>query len=218
MSGHRLDITLRLEFISFSPMLNLYFNYSESEPFGKFMSKKIARWTHIASWPVKVENFPHLCSILLFYREQLAHWSKEKGILWIDDNLWFPNRFVDGRVITDPEMYELVLPHLHRIKALAGEPLRQLWSAILEVGNLFNKEVREREEMKKRTEYKVVIDFAQLAKRFGDKGLMLQVIECPYCGGKIDVPQAGNFVQCKYCGKSVYAIDIFEKFKGILGV
>lgn len=82
--------------------------------------------------------------------------------------------------------------------------------------DLYCKE-KEAEEIRKRTQVQVVVDFNQLVNMMGQKGLALQVIECPHCGGKVDVPKDGNVIQCKYCGKNIYAIDIFEKFKGILG-
>ena len=76
---------------------------------------------------------------------------------------------------------------------------------------------RVRHKAKARYEYKVVIDFAQLTSKLGEKGLALQVIECPHCGGKVDMPKDGNVAKCKSCGNNIHAVDIFEKFKNILG-
>lgn len=77
---------------------------------------------------------------------------------------------------------------------------------------------RVRHRAKARYEYKVVVDFAQLTSQLGKKGMSLTVIDCPNCGGKVDVPKSGNVFTCKYCGKNIHAVDVFEKFKGILGL
>ena len=63
----------------------------------------------------------------------------------------------------------------------------------------------------------ITIDFNQPANMMEKKGLLLQVIECPACGGKIDTLRDGSLVKCRFCGKDVYAVDIFEKFKSFLG-
>lgn len=49
---------------------------------------------------------------------------------------------------------------------------------------------------------------------------MLQTIECPNCGGKLtisEVPKKEEIVECRHCGKPILAMNVFEKFKDILG-
>jgi len=86
----------------------------------------------------------------------------------------------------------------------------------------FEKELQEESEKSRRIEVVHrgavgVVDFSQLASMMGQKGLVLQVIQCPNCLGKVDVPKVGNLAKCQYCGKDIYAVDIFDKFKGLLG-
>jgi len=63
-------------------------------------------------------------------------------------------------------------------------------------------------------EYK--IDFAALKALVEEKGLILKVLECPNCGGKVQAPEMGNIIRCEHCGKDIYAVDVFEKFKKML--
>jgi len=74
------------------------------------------------------------------------------------------------------------------------------------------------EKRRSRTTIQVTIDFASLKSMISEKGLLLQVIECPNCKGKVPLPQTGNVTKCEHCGKDVYAVDVFEKFKGMLGL
>ncbi|MFX1369764.1 MAG: hypothetical protein ACFFAY_14300 [Promethearchaeota archaeon] len=69
---------------------------------------------------------------------------------------------------------------------------------------------------RKTIQYQVVIDFASLYSQLENKGIVLQTIECPSCGGKLDYPETGSVMQCKYCQSTVSAVDIFEKFKSLL--
>ncbi len=67
-------------------------------------------------------------------------------------------------------------------------------------------------------QYQVTIDFTTLYSQLQNKGIILQTIECPSCGGKLDYPKEGSVLTCRYCGALVSAIDIFEKFKKILNI
>ncbi|MHA2210335.1 MAG: PH domain-containing protein [Candidatus Thorarchaeota archaeon] len=69
---------------------------------------------------------------------------------------------------------------------------------------------------RKSVQYQVVIDFTSLFSQLETKGIVLQTIECPSCGGKLDYPESGSVVQCKFCDSTVSAVDLFEKFKSLL--
>jgi len=71
---------------------------------------------------------------------------------------------------------------------------------------------------RKTIQYHVTIDFTTLLSQLKNKGIILQSIECPSCSSKLDYPEAGTVLKCKYCGASVSATDVFEKFKGLLGL
>lgn len=60
------------------------------------------------------------------------------------------------------------------------------------------------------------VDFSSLAKLLLDKGLVVQTLECPHCSGRIGWPVSGNTTTCENCGREVYAVDTFEKFRGLL--
>jgi len=59
-------------------------------------------------------------------------------------------------------------------------------------------------------------DFAWIRDYLDKGGLVLTTIKCPQCGANLDLPKEGNNTRCKYCGASIYAQDILEKFKGLL--
>jgi NADH pyrophosphatase NudC (nudix superfamily) len=65
-------------------------------------------------------------------------------------------------------------------------------------------------------EYKIQVDFQSLKTQLESKGLLLQVLECPHCGGKVNVPTSGDFTQCQHCNRNIYAVDILDKFKSLL--
>lgn len=69
---------------------------------------------------------------------------------------------------------------------------------------------------RKTVQYQVVIDFNSLYSQLQGKGIVLQNIECPSCNAHLDYPESGSIVVCKYCGSTVNAVDIFEKFKNLL--
>jgi len=60
-------------------------------------------------------------------------------------------------------------------------------------------------------------DFNKLVNKLSEKGISLNTIECPNCGGTLEVPKIGNIFTCKYCQKNVYAVDLFKKFNTFIG-
>ncbi|MFW9964725.1 MAG: hypothetical protein ACFFCX_14250 [Candidatus Sifarchaeia archaeon] len=69
---------------------------------------------------------------------------------------------------------------------------------------------------RKTVQYQVVLDFATLLSQLENKGIILQSLDCPSCSGKLEYPKDGSSFNCKYCGATVKAIDVFEKFKALL--
>jgi len=76
---------------------------------------------------------------------------------------------------------------------------------------------QELENEKKRDKVQIVLDFSFLRTYMEKGGLSLQVLKCPECGGPIKIPQSGNNTVCQHCGNNVYAQDIFEKVKALIG-
>jgi len=69
---------------------------------------------------------------------------------------------------------------------------------------------------RKTVQYQVTIDFTSLFAQLKNKGIVLQKIECPSCKGELEFPENGTSIVCKFCNSTVYATDIFEKFKTLL--
>lgn len=63
----------------------------------------------------------------------------------------------------------------------------------------------------------VNLDFNNLVAQLGNKGVVLNSIQCPQCGAPCKLPPSGDKFFCGACGCAIQATDLFEKFKGILG-
>jgi DNA-directed RNA polymerase subunit RPC12/RpoP len=73
------------------------------------------------------------------------------------------------------------------------------------------------EAEKRRERVQIVLDFGFLRDYMSKGGLSLQVVKCPQCGGPMSLPQAGSQVVCTHCGSTVFAQDIMEKVKQLIG-
>lgn len=73
----------------------------------------------------------------------------------------------------------------------------------------------EREKQMGRVQY--VLDFSFLKAEMEKGGIVVQTIKCPACSAGMTLPSSGSNVKCPYCGSMVYAQDIFEKVKGLIG-
>ena len=101
------------------------------------------------------------------------------------------------------------------------EDVATLWSAIEgrvdELAKEVESELSAVQEAKVRpTVRHVVIDFARIIEAARGRGIILDKVECPHCGGAITLPASGERIKCQYCGKTVYATSIFDKLKDIL--
>ena len=63
-----------------------------------------------------------------------------------------------------------------------------------------------------------VVDFARIIQATHGRGLLLEAIQCPNCEGTVSLPKEGESFQCKYCGKPIHAVDVFEKLKTSLNL
>jgi len=61
-------------------------------------------------------------------------------------------------------------------------------------------------------------DFSSIIQAAKGKSILLEKIECPYCNGAVKLPKSGEFIECQYCGRIIYAANIFEKLKDVLGI
>lgn len=62
----------------------------------------------------------------------------------------------------------------------------------------------------------LMVDFASIIQIAKSKGIILSIIECPYCKGTVKIPKTGDTFQCQYCGKTVHAVKIFDKLKYLM--
>ncbi len=71
------------------------------------------------------------------------------------------------------------------------------------------------EELRRR-ESPVIVDFSALRDVFERGGISMFVPKCPNCGAPIQLPESGESVKCPYCGVTIYAKDILERFKELI--
>lgn len=69
---------------------------------------------------------------------------------------------------------------------------------------------------KKKERLHVMLDFSFLKTYMEKGGLLMKVLKCPECGGKIEFPKSGTDTKCNHCGNTIYAEDVFEKVKSLL--
>lgn len=91
------------------------------------------------------------------------------------------------------------------------EPFRQL------IMDNCRKRREEIEAEKRKERVQVVLDFSSLKDYMEKGGLVLQKTKCPECGAPMALPATGNQTKCEHCGSTVYARDIFEKVKSLIG-
>jgi hypothetical protein len=57
------------------------------------------------------------------------------------------------------------------------------------------------------------MDFGLIRSTMKTKGLIIEKIECPFCGGDIVLPETGHVTKCEHCGRNVYAADILKELE-----
>ena len=73
------------------------------------------------------------------------------------------------------------------------------------------------EAEKRRDRIQITMDFGSLADYMSRGGLSLQVVKCPQCGAPISLPKVGSQTVCEHCGSTIFAQDIMEKVKQLIG-
>lgn len=70
---------------------------------------------------------------------------------------------------------------------------------------------------RRREHVHIMLDFSFLRDYMSKGGLSLQVVKCPQCGAPMTLPQEGNRVKCDHCGSTVFAEDIMDRVKELIG-
>jgi len=73
------------------------------------------------------------------------------------------------------------------------------------------------EDEKRRDRVQITLDFSFLRDYMSKGGLSLQVVKCPQCGAPISLPKEGSQTVCGHCRSTVFAQDIMEKVKQLIG-
>jgi DNA-directed RNA polymerase subunit RPC12/RpoP len=73
------------------------------------------------------------------------------------------------------------------------------------------------EAEKRRERVHIMLDFSFLRDYMSKGGLSLQVVKCPQCGAPMSLPQEGNQVKCTHCGSMIFAQDIMDRVKELIG-
>jgi ribosomal protein S27AE len=113
--------------------------------------------------------------------------------------------------VTIADDMETHMFHVSGIGKNEFAPFRQL------VTDQCRKRKDEIEAEKKKERVHVMLDFSVLKEYMEKGGLILQKTKCPECGGPLPLPTTGNETKCEHCGSTVYAQDIFEKVKSLIG-
>jgi hypothetical protein len=92
------------------------------------------------------------------------------------------------------------------------------WEEIIEKAkNTRTREVS-REKAHKRVTYQVVVDFSSIQSLARGKGIILDVVSCPYCGADLHLPKVGTLTDCNHCGKQIHASDVQDRIAERLGL
>lgn len=76
---------------------------------------------------------------------------------------------------------------------------------------------KEIESEKRKERVQVVLDFSSLKDYMEKGGLIMQTFKCPNCSAPVEFPENGKTTKCAHCGTKIYARDIFEKIKELIG-
>jgi len=76
---------------------------------------------------------------------------------------------------------------------------------------------QELEKLRRKERVHIVLDFSSVKEYMDKGGLKLQSVRCPECNAPVKLPDSGNQFECEHCGNMVYAHDIFEKIKALIG-
>lgn len=72
-------------------------------------------------------------------------------------------------------------------------------------------------DQKKKERIQLVIDFSFLKEAMKKGGMVVQTVKCPNCSAPVSLPSSGSETKCQYCGAMLYAQDVFEKVRDLIG-
>ncbi len=137
----------------------------------------------------------------------------------MEGNLWIMRPkvilfFEVGEAMSRLELYDLSTVDPFSLDIVGPVDLIELKEEL----EVRGRKCREMNEAKKRMDrVQLVLDFSFLKEQLGKGGLVVQTIKCPTCGANVKLPQEGNTTKCEYCHSTIYAADLFEKLKVMLG-
>lgn len=94
-----------------------------------------------------------------------------------------------------PEMVKSQSEKVKSLRERFNENLRQLASGI-------DRSIKSIFEVKR--------DYEHLRLLLKTRGLIIERVACPHCGGSLKLPESGYFVKCPYCGENIYAVDVLK--------
>lgn len=59
--------------------------------------------------------------------------------------------------------------------------------------------------------FQAKMDYGLLQTILKNRGLIIDKVACPHCGGNIKLPEGGHVTKCPYCLRDVYAVDVFRE-------
>ncbi len=76
---------------------------------------------------------------------------------------------------------------------------------------------KEIESERRKERVQLVLDFSSLRDHMEKGGLVMQAFRCPHCSAPVEFPEKGKTTKCAHCGTKIFARDIFEKIKDLIG-
>jgi len=105
--------------------------------------------------------------------------------------------------------------HVFHVRGVGNETEFATFRALVQDQNA--KRQKEVEDLKRRDRIQITLDFNILRDYMSKGGLSVQVVKCPQCGAPISLPTQGSQTVCAHCGSTIFAQDIMEKVKQLIG-
>jgi len=163
----------------------------------------------------------------LVYLEESGLFSKRYGLVTSIDHEQIQGCSVDGLVFKSLEVKlagesataavyfsggaEVNPSSLTQIRKLTPEDMQAFLNQVIA------NRLHEREEERKMERVQYVLDFSFLRAEMEKGGIVVQNIRCPSCNADVWLPATGTNMKCQYCNSVIYARDVFDKMKGLIG-
>lgn len=105
--------------------------------------------------------------------------------------------------------------HVFHVGGVGNEAEFASFRALIQDQNIRRQQAMEAE--KRRDRIQITLDFGFLQDYMSKGGLSVQAVKCPQCGAPISLPTQGSQTVCGHCGSTVFAQDIMEKVKQLIG-